>query len=56
MESLHFIEGANPIAAKSGAVIGRGLPAQIRSDNGPLFPAKAVCDWIAVLGVKTALV
>jgi len=28
----------------------RGIPAHIRSDNGPEFVAKAVQDWIAVVG------
>ena len=32
----------------------RGVPAYIRSDNGPEFIAKAVRDWIKVVGAKTA--
>src|SRR5262249_29869171 len=34
----------------------RGIPAHIRSDNGPEFVAKAVQDWIAVVGAKTAYI
>jgi len=31
----------------------RGIPAHIRSDNGPEFTAKAIRKWLAKLGVKT---
>jgi len=31
-----------------------GVPAFIRSDNGPEFVAQAVRDWIAAVGAKTA--
>ena len=34
----------------------RGVPAYIRSDNGPEFVAKAVQEWIAVAGAKTAYI
>ena len=34
----------------------RGVPAHIRSDNGPEFVAKAVQEWIAVVGAKTAYI
>ena len=34
----------------------RGIPAHIRSDNGPEFVAKAVQDWIAAVGTKTAYI
>ena len=32
----------------------RGVPGHVRSDNGPEFVAKAVRDWIALVGAKTA--
>ena len=34
----------------------RGIPGYIRSDNGPEFVAKAVRDWIAAVGAKTAYI
>jgi transposase InsO family protein len=34
----------------------RGIPAYIRSDNGPEFVAKAVQEWIAAVGAKTAYI
>jgi putative transposase len=34
----------------------RGIPGHIRSDNGPEFVAKAVQDWIAAVGAKTAYI
>jgi transposase InsO family protein len=34
----------------------RGIPAHIRSHNGPEFVAKAVEEWIAVVGAKTAYI
>ena len=36
--------------------IRRGIPGNIRSDNGPEFIAKAVQDWIAAVGAKTAYI
>ena len=34
----------------------RGVPAYIRSDNGPEFIAEAVRKWIAAVGVQTAYI
>ena len=34
----------------------RGVPAFIRSDNGPEFVAQAVRDWINAVGAKTAYI
>ena len=34
----------------------RGVPSHVRSDNGPEFIAKAVQDWIAAVGSKTAYI
>jgi putative transposase len=34
----------------------RGIPAYIRSDNGPEFVARAVRDWIKAVGAKTAYI
>jgi len=38
------------------AVHPAGHPAHIRSDNGPEFVAKAVQEWIAAVGAKTAYI
>ena len=40
----------------SDLFITRGIPAYIRSDNGPEFVAQAVRDWIAAVGAKTAYI
>jgi transposase InsO family protein len=34
----------------------RGVPAYIRSDNGPEFAAEAVRSWINAVGAKTAFI
>jgi putative transposase len=34
----------------------RGIPGHIRPDNGPEFVAKAVQEWIAAVGAKTAYI
>jgi putative transposase len=34
----------------------RGVPGHVRSDNGPEFIAKAVREWIAAVGAKTAFI
>ena len=34
----------------------RGVPGHVRSDNGPEFIAKAVRDWIALVGARTAYI
>ncbi len=34
----------------------RGIPAHIRSDNGPEFTARAVRRWLSRLGVKTLFI
>ena len=41
------------LAALAELFIARGLPANIRSDNGPEFIATAVQKWLAQVGVKT---
>lgn len=40
----------------SDLFIMRGVPDHIRSDNGPEFIAKAVQDWIAAVGARTAYI
>ena len=37
-------------------MLARGVPAHIRSDNGPEFVATAVREWIAAVGAETAYI
>jgi putative transposase len=36
--------------------VSRGVPAHIRSDNGPALVAIALRDWIAAVGAKAAYI
>lgn len=36
--------------------VSRGIPAHIRSDNGPEFTARAVRKWLSRMGVKTLFI
>jgi putative transposase len=47
---------ADVIDVLAGLFIARGVPAHIRSDNGPEFVAKAVKGWIAGVGARTAYI
>jgi putative transposase len=47
---------ADVIDVLSGLSILRGVPAHIRSDNGPEFVSKAVQQWIAAVGARTAYI
>ena len=44
------------IDALTDLFILRGVPAYIRSDNGPEFVAQAVRDWIKSVGARTAYI
>ena len=44
------------IDALTDLFILRGIPAYIRSDNGPEFIAEALRDWIRTVGAKTAYI
>lgn len=44
------------IEALSDLFIQRGIPAYIRSDNGPEFVAAALREWIAAVGAKIAYI
>ena len=37
-------------------IVEKGLPDNIRSDNGPEFTAKAVREWLSKIGVKTLFI
>ena len=40
----------------SDLFVRRGVPGHIRSDNGPEFTAKVVCEWLGQVGVKTLFI
>ena len=50
------LRSTDVIDVPSDLFILRGVPEHIRSDNGPEFVAKAVQDWIAAVGAKTAYI
>ena len=50
------LKGIDVIDVLSELFILRGVPGQIRSDNGPEFVAEAVQKWITAVGAKTAYI
>jgi putative transposase len=50
------LSSADVIDTLADLFIARGVPAHIRSDNGPEFAAKAVRGWIAGVGARTAFI
>ena len=50
------LKAIDVIDVLSDLFILRGVPGHIRSDNGPEFVAKAVQEWIAAVGAKTAYI
>jgi putative transposase len=50
------LRSTDVIDVLSDLFILRGIPRHIRSDNGPEFVAKAVREWIAMVGSKTAYI
>jgi transposase InsO family protein len=50
------LNATDVIDVLSDLFILRGVPAYVRSDNGPEFIAKAVRDWIAAVGARTAYI
>ena len=50
------LKSTDVIDVLSDLFILRGVPEHVRSDNGPEFIAKAVRDWIAAVGARTAFV
>ena len=50
------LKSSDVIDVLSDLFILRGVPEHVRSDNGPEFVAKAVQDWIAAVGAKTACI
>jgi len=50
------LKATDVIDTLSDLFILRGVPAHIRSDNGPEFVAASLRDWIAAVGAKTAYI
>ena len=50
------LKSTDVIDVLSDLFILRGVPEHVRSDNGPEFVAKAVQEWIAAVGAKTAYI
>jgi len=50
------LNSTDVIDVLSDLFILRGVPGHVRSDNGPEFIAKAVQDWITLVGAKTAYI
>ena len=50
------LKAIDVIDVLSDLFILRGVPGHVRSDNGPEFVAKAVQEWIAAVGAKTAYI
>jgi transposase InsO family protein len=50
------LKAVDVIDVLSDLFILRGVPAHIRSDNGPEFVAKVVRQWITAVGAKTAYI
>jgi hypothetical protein len=50
------LKGIDVIDVLSDLFMLRGIPGHIRSDNGPEFVAKAVQEWFAAVGAKTAYI
>jgi putative transposase len=50
------LKAVDVIDVLSDLFILRGIPTHIRSDNGPEFIAKALREWIAAVGAKTAYI
>lgn len=50
------LRSTDDIDVLSELFIFRGVPEHIRSDNGPESVAKAVQDWIAAVGARTAYI
>ena len=50
------LKSTDVIDILSDLFILRGVPGHVRSDNGPEFIAKAVREWIATVGARTAFI
>jgi transposase InsO family protein len=50
------LKSQNVLDELSNLFLTRGIPEYIRSDNGPEFTAKAVRDWIKLVGAKALFI
>lgn len=50
------LNSSDVIDVLADLMLARGAPEHVRSDNGPEFVAKAVREWIASVGTKTAYI
>jgi transposase InsO family protein len=50
------LNSRNVLDELSSLFLARGIPEHIRSDNGPEFTAKAVREWLELVGVKTLFI
>jgi transposase InsO family protein len=50
------LNSQNVLNELSTLFLTRGVPEHIRSDNGPEFTAKAVREWLELVGVKTLFI
>ena len=50
------LNSSDVIETLAELMLERGTPTHIRSDNGPEFVAKAVREWIAAVGARTAYI
>ncbi|GAU81834.1 mobile element protein [Bosea sp. BIWAKO-01] len=50
------LKSTDVIDVLSDLFVLRGVPGNVRSDNGPEFAAKAVREWITAVGAKTAFI
>jgi putative transposase len=50
------LNSTDVIDVLSDLFIMRGIPAHVRSDNGPEFIAQALRDWLSAVGSKTAYI
>ncbi len=56
LEVSRTFKASDVIGVLADLFVIRGLPQQIRSDNGPEFVAKAVQEWITAVGARTAYI
>lgn len=56
LHAAHSIVGEDLIGLLASIMIERGIPAYIRSDNGPEFASTAVREWLSSIGSSTLFI